>query len=76
VRKEDSILKYVKNIKLLIFAGLLLQVGTGFAYDSDWQEQGQGQRILENIKHFNRIPADNWEPTGPTLEDIRLQTIR
>jgi len=41
-------MEFIKNIKLLMLAGLLLQVGIGFATD--------------------------WEPTGPTLEDIQAST--
>jgi ankyrin repeat protein len=43
-------MKSIKNIKLLMVVGLLLQVGIGFAYDNDWAEQGQ--KIQEAFQFF------------------------
>ena len=48
-------MKYIKNIRLLISAGLLLQGGICFSYDSD--RENQGQQIQETLKRFNKIPV-------------------
>lgn len=64
-------MKYIKNIKLLMLAGLLLQVGTGFAYNSDWQKQGQ--RIEEALKCFAETPVPKLIEAAEkgNLEELR-----
>lgn len=54
-----------------MFAGLLLQVGIGFAYGSDWEEKGQ--RIQEAVEHFASIPVSKLIEAAEkgNLEDVK-----
>lgn len=62
-------MKSIKNIKLLMIVGLLPQAGMSFARNDQAED---AQRILNRIKSEPR--DDHWEPTGPTVEDIRAAT--
>lgn len=48
-------MKYIKNIKLLMLAELLLQIGIGFAYDPDYKKQGQ--EIIAFLKNSASTPV-------------------
>ena len=58
-------MKFIKNILMVL--GLLLQVGASFASDAD-----EAQAILGRINKSKS--TSNWEPTGPTFEDIEAAT--
>lgn len=61
----------MKNIKLLVVAGLLLQVATSFArnYAAD-----EADNILDCINSSTNNAASDWVPSGPTAEDIKAAT--
>ena len=65
-------MKSIKNIKLLMVVGLLLQVGIGFARNNDFAEQGKN--IVAALKRFDGKSDSNWQSTGPTEEDILAST--
>lgn len=65
-------MKFIKNIKLLMAVGLILQVGAGFARNNDRTEQGKN--ILAALDDFDCDAKSNWKPTGPTKEDILAAT--
>lgn len=54
-----------------MLAGLLLQIGIGYAYNED--KAKEAENILERIAREKANPTD-WELSGPTEENIRSST--
>jgi ankyrin repeat protein len=61
-------MKSIRNIKLLMVVGLLLQVGIGFASNAE-----QGQRILESIKAYQSLSDSKLIEAAEkgNLEDLK-----
>lgn len=62
-------MKYIKNIKLSLFVGLLLHGSIGFAYGSE----EQGQAILKNLNKFDRTPVPKLieAARGGNIEEVK-----
>lgn len=52
--------------------GLVLGFSVNFAYSNNRAEEGQA--ILSRIEREKGSATDGWEPTGPTVEDIKAAT--
>ncbi|MBS1988000.1 ankyrin repeat domain-containing protein [Candidatus Dependentiae bacterium] len=56
------------KFKLILIPSMVVMM-TGYAWAQTFEEKGQA--ILSRINREKELPKSDWEPTGPTAEDIR-----